>query len=308
MKISEAMDLAVERAREHVGATSPNPPVGAVALDSSGALLATGAHVKAGLGHAEARLLAELREKGILARAHSVVVTLEPCNHQGRTPPCSEALLAAGIRRVVYACKDPNPRVAGDGAGHLRRAGLEVEELAHEGASRLIQPFTRWVTSGRPWVVVKTALDAEGSMIPPPGMKTFTSEASLELAHRLRRESDAIITGSGTILADQPEFTVRRVPDHPGKRRWLMLLDRRGRVPESYLALARSRGFEPRRAVSPEEALDFLGSQGCLQALVEAGPLVTEAFVAGCLWDRRVVIKRGSTGQEDSVEELERLP
>src|SRR4029079_2324066 len=130
------------------------------------------------------------------------------------------------LKRVVYAVKDPNPKVAGGGAEALRSNGLEVLEHPTAEAADLIAPFCRLVRSGKPWVVVKQALSRAGSMVPPPGQKTFTSEGSLLLAHRLRKESDAIITGSGTILADDPLFTVRRVPDHPGKRRFLALLDR----------------------------------------------------------------------------------
>lgn len=141
-------------------------------------------------------------------------------------------------------------------------------------------------------------------MIPPPGQKTFTREKSLRLAHELRKRADAIITGSGTVLADNPEFTVRHVLDHPGKRRWLAILDRRGRVPESYLEAARGRGFAVFKLASLEQGLKDLAALGAVEVLVEAGPAVTQACLAASLWNRHVVIR--STPLGDRVEDLRR--
>jgi diaminohydroxyphosphoribosylaminopyrimidine deaminase/5-amino-6-(5-phosphoribosylamino)uracil reductase len=310
------MKLATDLARQWMGATSPNPPVGAVALDASGTVLSVQAHKKAGEPHAEALVLADLRARGLLASLHTLVVTLEPCNHQGRTPPCTAAIMqAASLKKVVYALKDPNPKVAGGGAEALKKHGIAVEERPTPAARELLEPFSHWSRTGKPWVVVKTALDVSGSMIPPPGKKTFTQESSIRFAHILRRESDAIITGSGTILADDPSFTVRLVPDHPGKRRWLAVLDRRRRVPESWLERARERGLDPLRFETPEEALAGLGARGALQALVEAGPTLSAAFLAqnahasrehspGCLWNRHVIVQQGEPGTQDEIRDL----
>jgi diaminohydroxyphosphoribosylaminopyrimidine deaminase / 5-amino-6-(5-phosphoribosylamino)uracil reductase len=298
---ANAMRLAIEEASRFVGATSPNPPVGAAALDREGAVLGVQAHQLAGTGHAEARLLRDCAERGLSGRVETVVVTLEPCNHQGRTGPCTEAILALpSVRRVVFGARDPNPKVKGGGAERLKQAGLEtlsLEESSHplaDACRELIRPFRHWVTTGLPWVTVKTARTAEGSMIPPPGRKTFTSPDSLKLAHELRRRADAIITGSGTILADRPELTVRLVPDHPGKRRWLVVLDRRGRVPADWLKEAEARGFRPVTGLGFEEALRFLGSEGALEALVEAGPGLSGAVLSTPLWNDHVVITQGT--------------
>src|SRR6185437_12882141 len=239
--IQSAFEQALELAGRYAGATSPNPCVGAAALDSQGRILSLRAHERAGEPHAEARVIAELAQAKPVpdTRPETLVVTLEPCNHQGRTGPCTDAIIRSGFRRVIYGAKDPNPRVAGGGAAKLLAAGIEVlgpesfaDSAIPERCRELIRSFAHWSTSGLPWVTVKTALNQEGSMIPPKGQKTFTSADSLKLAHELRKRADAILTGSGTVLADQPEFTVRHVPDHPGKVRWVAILDRRGRTPE----------------------------------------------------------------------------
>jgi len=132
-------------------------------------------------------------------------------------------------------------------------------------------------------------------MIPPPGQKTFTSETSLTHAHALRRRADAILTGSGCILADDPAFTVRRVPDHPGKSRILAILDRRRRVPDAYFAAARARGLEPRRYEGLEAALDELGAEGALEVLVEAGPTLRRAVLESGLWDEEVIFQQAAS-------------
>lgn len=298
-----AMREAIQAASQFIGATAPNPPVGAAALDKDGELLLSAAHQKAGTFHAEARLLAEAAARGLAEKIETLVVTLEPCNHHGRTPPCTEAILRhKSIRRVVIACLDPNPTVAGGGAEKLRQEGIEVITgvLEKEGR-RLIRPFTKWATNGRPYVLVKAAFNREGNMIPPAGEKTFTSAASLSFAHELRKNSDAIWTGSGTVLSDNPEFTVRRQPDHPGKNRLLVLSDRRRRISQDWLDRARENGFETHFAESLEEGLDYLGKKGALQVLVEAGPTLRDAWLASGLWDESVVIQQGKENEGDRI-------
>lgn len=298
-----AMRAAIQAAEEFVGSTAPNPPVGAVGLNQNGELVGSAAHQKAGTAHAEARLLSEAAERGVLDQIETLVVTLEPCNHHGRTPPCTDAILKnRNIRRVVIGCLDPNPAVAGGGAARLRQAGLEVVTgVLEKQCMKLIAPFTKWAKTKRPYVVIKTALTPDGSMIPPPGAKTFTSSRSLDLAHALRKQSDAIWTGSGTILSDNPEFTVRRLLDHPGKKRILMLSDRRRRVPDAWLQKARENGFETHFAESLAEGLDYLGEKGVLQVLVEAGPSLRDAWLASGLWDESVVIQQGRNSEIDDV-------
>jgi diaminohydroxyphosphoribosylaminopyrimidine deaminase/5-amino-6-(5-phosphoribosylamino)uracil reductase len=298
-----AMREAIRAAEQFVGSTAPNPPVGAAGLDRKGELILSAAHQKAGTAHAEARLLAEAAELGKLGEIETLVVTLEPCNHHGRTPPCTEAILKhKNIRRVVIGCLDPNPAVAGGGAEKLRQAGVEViTGVLEKECRRLIAPFTKWATSKRPYVLIKAAFTPAGSMIPPRGEKTFTSTPSLTLAHRLRKESDAIWTGSGTVLSDNPEFTVRRLPDHQGKKRILLLSDRRRRVTEAWLEKARENGFEIHFADSLEEGLDYLGKKGVLQVLVEAGPTLRDAWLASGLWDESVVIQQGKENEGDTI-------
>lgn len=302
--ISAAFIHALDLARQWQGATAPNPPVGCVLLDADGETLAAAAHQKAGEPHAEALAIALSRENGSFSRIHTVVVTLEPCNHHGRTPPCAHAILETPARHVWIGVSDPNPQVAGGGARYLAAAGLAVHFLADLDtpaaadlsvqAVRLVSPFVKHARTGRPWVTVKQALTCDGSMIPPPGQKTFTSPAALDLAHQLRKQADAVLTGSGTILADVPEFTVRRLADFPGKRRHLVILDRRGRTPPAYVQAAEARGFLVSTETDIAAALTRLGQAGCMEVLVEAGPVLTQAILAGPLWDEHALIRQTS--------------
>lgn len=307
--IAAAFGYAVELAGQWQGATAPNPPVGCVLLDASGKTLAAAAHERAGGPHAEALAISLCRANDTLDRIHTVVVTLEPCNHAGRTPACTGAILETPAHHVWIGAKDPNPLVAGGGGDYLDRAGRSVHALADlddpaapqlaEAVARLIAPFAKHVTTGKPWVTVKQALDRHGSMIPPAGQKTFTSDASLDLAHQLRKRADAVITGSGTILADDPQFTVRRLPDFPGKRRHLVILDRRGRVPASYVEAAQARGFLVSIETDLANALTHLGQAGCLEVLVEAGAELTQAILSSPLWDEHVTIRQRLAADDD---------
>jgi diaminohydroxyphosphoribosylaminopyrimidine deaminase/5-amino-6-(5-phosphoribosylamino)uracil reductase len=308
--IPSALRLAIDAAGRFRGATAPNPTVGCCLLDADGRVLALDAHRRAGTAHAEAGAIAAARAAGTAARVHTVVVTLEPCNHHGRTPPCTEAILSTPARRVVIGVADPNPAVAGGGAGRLAGAGLEIlmakdvpgcTGLAAE-CRTLIAPFAKRAASGRPFVTVKQALDPAGSMMPPPGAKTFTAEPALRLAHALRRRADAILTGSGTVLADDPGFDVRRVPDHPGRRRQLAVLDRRRRVPAAWLEGAAARNLDAFASDDLEAALDRLGASGALEVLVEAGPAVLASIAAAGLWDEWVVIRKGHGAAPDQAE------
>lgn len=290
-----AMSRACLEARQWLGATAPNPPVGAVALNARGEIIAAAAHRKAGTPHAEALLLSQCREQGLLGTVATLCVTLEPCNHHGRTPPCTEAILAARIRHVVVGTRDPNPTVRGGGIAELEKHGVRVTHgVGQEDCRRLLHAFAFSVVHQRPWITVKRALTPAGSMIPPAGQTTFTSESSLVLAHRLRKKADAILTGSGTILADNPMFTVRRVTDHPKKRRWLAILDRRRRVPRSYLDAASQRGLDPLIYDSIEDALNDLRAKGVRDLLVEAGPAVSDAVLAKAKWCLAVDIHQGA--------------
>jgi diaminohydroxyphosphoribosylaminopyrimidine deaminase / 5-amino-6-(5-phosphoribosylamino)uracil reductase len=303
--IQNAMKLAVEKAKAYEGATAPNPPVGATGLDIHGEVLSVQAHEKAGTPHAEVKVIEDCKKRGMLDRLHTLVVTLEPCNHVGKTGPCTEAIIQSPVQRIFYGAKDPNPKVQGAGASMLVKAGLEVHTVpdSQKECEELIRPFAHWVVTGRPWITVKTAFDEKGSMIPPQGQKTFTSETSLVLAHQLRKKSDAILTGSGTIMADLPEFTVRKTPDHSEKMRWLVYMDRRGRVTEDWINLSKTRGFKPYRGTDLEQAIEFLGSQGVVETLVEAGPTLVASILESGLWNEQVrITKSNSKNTADHVE------
>jgi diaminohydroxyphosphoribosylaminopyrimidine deaminase / 5-amino-6-(5-phosphoribosylamino)uracil reductase len=308
--IVSAMAAAIDAARSFEGATAPNPPVGCLLLDAAGDVISIAAHQKAGQLHAEALAIQMAHEAGLASHIHTVVVTLEPCNHQGRTPPCTEAILSTTAKVVVIGMADPNPLVQGGGVERLRAAGLVVSLLdeAHQPAlaqalKRLLAPFTKRMTQGLPWVTVKQAINREGTMLPQPGRKTFTSRSSLELAHTLRRRADAIVTGSGTILADAPEFTVRQVEEIVGKRRKLVLFDRRRRIPNGYIEAATRRGFEVIFGAELEPVLRALANQGVLEVLIEAGPQLTAAVLSSPYWDEHVVITQSApSGGEDQID------
>ena len=302
--ILPAMRLALLEAQKFEGATAPNPPVGCVLLNENGKTLSVAAHQKAGTFHAEALAIKLCREAGLADHIHTIVVTLEPCNHTGLTGPCTEALLSTPARQVWIGMADPNPHVAGGGADRLRKAGLSVQFLTAADAPklkfdlrRLIAAFSKRALNGLPWVTVKQAINSQGNMIPPAGEKTFTSQSSLIFAHKLRRRADAIITGSGTVLADDPHFTVRLVDDFSDKRRHLVLFDRRRRILQSYLDAATTRGFKISFADDLLESLKNMADQGALEVLVEAGPSLTQSILESNLWDEHVLITKGDPDQ-----------
>jgi diaminohydroxyphosphoribosylaminopyrimidine deaminase/5-amino-6-(5-phosphoribosylamino)uracil reductase len=309
--ILNAFGCALAEAELYEGSTSPNPAVGCVLLDAQGSILACEAHQVAGQGHAEARAIDNARMRGTLNLIHTAIVTLEPCNHRGRTSPCVEALLSTPVQTVWIACRDPNPDVKGGGAEALAAAGISVFFLnaldGHDAqdirrrADRLIAPFSKIKRTGLPFVTIKQALDEQNSMIPAPGQKTFTSPSSLTFAHRLRRRADAILTGSGTILSDKPELTVRHVPDFAHKKRFLVILDRRGRVPGSYLSEAAARGFTVLVESDLHSALRKLAGHSVMEILLEAGPTLTAAVLNSNLWDEHVVIRKTSGPDDISV-------
>lgn len=202
------MRLALRAGRRGLGRTSPNPPVGAVVV-KNGAVVGTGFHARAGLPHAEVEAL---RAAGRRARGATLYVTLEPCNHHGRTPPCSEAVLAAGIRRVVIGTSDPNPTVAGRGAERLRAAGLDVVSgVLQRECDELIAFFRRHVASGLPFVTLKLAASLDGRIATAAGeSRWITGAASRRHVHHLRDIHDAVLIGAETALADDPELTCRR--------------------------------------------------------------------------------------------------
>lgn len=221
------MARAIELARRGEGRTAPNPPVGAV-LVRDDAVVGEGWHPAAGQPHAE---IFALDAAGERARGATLYVTLEPCCHQGRTGPCTEALITAGVQRVVYGTVDPNPQVAGQGLARLQAAGIEVAAgpLADD-CRRLIAPFAKQVATGRPYVILKAAMTVDGRLATVSGESRWISgEASRELVHRWRDRVDGILTGAGTVLADDPRLTVR-LPAGGGRNPARIVLDNRLRT------------------------------------------------------------------------------
>lgn len=307
------MREALLLARKGRGRTSPNPAVGAVIV-KEGVVLGRGWHRQAGTAHAEVHALAEAGEA---ARGATLYVTLEPCCHQGRTGPCTEAILQAGISRVVVAMVDPNPLVSGCGLQTLRNAGLSVTSgvLAGEAAS-LNAPFIKWISCGLPFVTVKNGISLDGKIATRTGdSRWITGELSRLEVHRLRDSVDAVITGIGTVLADDPELTVR-LPEG-GRNPVRVVLDRLARTPLT--AKLVNDGKAPTLiAVSPEAPQDrvrALSGQGadilqvpladgrldlnvllrelgkrCLTSLlVEAGGTLNSSFLFGNLVDKVVL-------------------
>jgi len=223
------MRRALELAERGRGLTSPNPMVGAVVVAPSGAVVGEGVHMKAGAPHAE---IEALRAAGPRARGAMLYLTLEPCAHQGRTPPCATAIVGAGVARVVAPLADPNPLVAGRGFEVLRRAGVEVAVglLAEEAALQNRVFFTA-MRERRPHVTLKAAMTLDGKIADTQGASRWiTGERARARAHRLRSEADAIIVGVTTVLRDDPELTVRL--DEPWPREpYRVALDTEGRTP-----------------------------------------------------------------------------
>ena len=228
------MARAIELARRGLFTTDPNPRVGCVIADGE-RVIAEGWHEKAGLPHAEVVALAAA---GAAARGATAYVTLEPCSHFGRTPPCADALIAAGIGRLVYAMKDPNPRVNGAGIARLAAAGIALTGGVLEQESLELNPgFVSRMTRGQPWVTVKLAASLDGGTALPGGESHWiTGEAAREDVQKLRARSSAVMTGSGTVLADDPRLDVRL----PGATRQPLrvVLDSKLRTPATARILA----------------------------------------------------------------------
>ena len=224
------MRRALELALDAVGSTSPNPPVGAVVV-KNGRIVGEGHTQPTGGEHAE---IVALGQAGELARGSTLYVTLEPCSHQGRTPPCTDAIITAGVEEVHASVVDPNPQVSGTGLEQLRRAGISVTlGEGREDAEELIAPHAKFITTGTPLVTAKFAMSLDGKIATRTGdSKWITSEESRRYVHRLRAQSDAIMAGIGTVLADDPQLTARDADGAPLPRQPLrVVVDSSRRLP-----------------------------------------------------------------------------
>lgn len=276
MTDDEAMARAIDAAATARVVAHPNPWVGCVLLRPDGGIVVGATHAPGG-PHAEADALQ--RAGGNVAGA-TAVVTLEPCSHHGRTPPCADALIAAGVARVVVGLLDPDPRVRGSGVAALEAAGIDVTVgvRAAEIEAQLA-PYLHHRRTARPYVVAKLAASLDGRTAAPDGSsKWITGSGARADAHRLRAESDAVLVGAGTVRADDPELTVR-LAEGPDPARIVL-----GQAPPD----ARVR---PCREMGGDlsEILDELGADGMVQVLVEGGPSVVTAFHRAGLIDRYVL-------------------
>jgi diaminohydroxyphosphoribosylaminopyrimidine deaminase / 5-amino-6-(5-phosphoribosylamino)uracil reductase len=280
------MSWAVELAARGLGTTSPNPVVGSV-LVRDGVVVGEGWHERAGGPHAEVNALAAA---GDLARGATAYVTLEPCNHTGRTGPCAQALIDAGVSRVVYAVADPGA-LAGGGAERLRAHGVEVVGgvLAAE-AERVNEAWLTSARHGRPHVLWKFAATLDGRSAAADGTSRWISSAdSREQVHALRRSVDAIVAGSGTVLADDAHLTAREPDGTLSSRQPLrVVVDRRGRVPAGSRVLDSAAPTFVSRASNPAELLAELHGKGVVSVLLEGGPTLAGSFLQAGLVDRVV--------------------
>jgi diaminohydroxyphosphoribosylaminopyrimidine deaminase / 5-amino-6-(5-phosphoribosylamino)uracil reductase len=256
--------------------TSPNPWVGAVLATDDGRSF-DGATEPPGGRHAE---IVAIDAAGHAARGSTLYSTLEPCCHMGRTPPCTDAIVMAGIRRVVIGIDDPDPSVGGRGVAALRAAGIDVEVgVRADDVRRQLAPYVKHRTTGRPWVVLKLAASLDGRTAAPDGSSRWiTGDEARADAHRLRAESDAVIVGAGTVRADDPALTVRAVEGRDPLRVVL------GKAP------AEAKVHPAVELDGPlDGVLDELGRRGVVQAMVEGGAAVAGAFHREGLVDRYVL-------------------
>ncbi len=315
-RMDQAMGLAIATASRARRLSPPNPWVGAVVLSASGEVVGTGSTQAPGGSHAE---VAALLEAGELARDGVLVVTLEPCNHQGRTPACTEQIIAAGISRVVVAIEDPDPLVAGSGIERLRSAGIEVSlGIRNAEVREQLAPYLHQRLTGRAFCVVKTAMSLDARSVARDGTSQWiTGPEARSDAHNLRADSQAVIIGAGTALADSPSLNARDATPPATRQPNRVLLDARGRVPAtgplfdqsiaativfttvsadaSAVAAWREAGalvevVEPQvSGVHLEQVLEVLASKyGVLQAMVEGGAAMHAAFIEASLVNRVV--------------------
>ena len=303
------MRRALALARKGWGQTAPNPLVGAVVV-RDGEVVGEGWHTRFGAAHAEVEAL---RAAGDRAQGSTVYVTLEPCAHTGKTPPCADALVAAGVARVVIAAHDPNPDAVG-GVERLRAAGIEVATGIEERAAReLDAPFFHAFVERRPWVTLKLALSLDGALADATGhSRWITGDDSRRVVHEMRAGSDAIGIGIGTALADNPSLTVRDAPA-PRVPPARVVFDRAARLPLASVLATTARdvptivvvnsppaarmtalealGVRLVQARSLRAALDALGEAGLRSLLVEGGARLAGAFIGAGLVDRLVIFQ-----------------
>lgn len=324
------MQLALSLGRRGLGNTWPNPAVGVVIV-KDGVIVGRGWTMPGGRPHAETEAL---RRAGALARGATLYTSLEPCSHHGKTPPCADAIVAAGIARVVSALEDPNPEVAGQGHARMRASGIPVETgLCAQDARRSHAGHILRIREGRPLVTLKLAVSADGKA----GLKgrkpvAITGAAARDFVHRLRAANDAILVGIGTVLADDPELTCR-LPGMKKQSPLRVVLDASLRLPPSsrlaqsardvpVLVFASDRyqgdhsklhafGIEVLRippageGVDLHSALKALAARGVTRLMVEGGPIVAASFLRAGLADEVVLLRSSNEIGPDGIDAIE---
>ena len=277
------MRIALRLAARNLGQTWPNPAVGALVV-KDGQIVGQGRTARGGRPHAETEALAQA---GHHARGATLYVTLEPCSHQGKTAPCTQAIINAGIARCIIACRDPNPRVNGQGIAQLQAAGIEVIEGVCEAQARALnRGFISVMERNRPYIALKIATSLDGKITTGTSERWLTGERARAYGHLLRSRYDAIAPGIGTVLADDPLLTCR-LPGLEDCSPLRIVFDRQGRLPDDS-QLARTLKHAPvwLTRFPPDEAVAWLASEGVTRLLIEAGQQLSTAFLRSGLVDR----------------------
>jgi diaminohydroxyphosphoribosylaminopyrimidine deaminase/5-amino-6-(5-phosphoribosylamino)uracil reductase len=314
------MATALQLAQKGLYSTDPNPRVGCVITEGE-RVIGQGWHVRAGEGHAEVNALADVKRQGFSAKGATAYVTLEPCSHQGRTPPCAQALIDAGVDRVVAAMKDPNPTVSGNGFAMLEKAGIVVQHGLLEQEAKALNPgFIKRMQTGLPWVRIKMAISLDGRTAMASGESQWiTGAAAREDVQRLRARSSAVLTGAGTLIQDNPSLNVRlQAPDQIAagitiRQPMRVVLCSDGQFPDGALNLFKHMGqvvvctgekvqittmpqgqaqidhwslpLNSSGLIDLHALLVRLGEKGCNELLVEAGARLAGAFIQAGLVD-----------------------
>ncbi|MFO0389381.1 MAG: bifunctional diaminohydroxyphosphoribosylaminopyrimidine deaminase/5-amino-6-(5-phosphoribosylamino)uracil reductase RibD [Alphaproteobacteria bacterium] len=296
------MQQALSLAKTNLGQTWPNPSVGAVVVKNN-VVIGQGCTARGGRPHAETEALTQA---DLNARGATLYVTLEPCSHHGKTPPCVDAIISAGIARCVIACRDPHKNVNGAGIAKLKEAGIEiVENMCAAEAKEINRGFFSVVEKKRPYIALKIATSADGKIAYPThsGKKWITGNAARNEVHGLRSEFDAVLTGIGTVLADDPLLTVRlQNLEHKSPVR--VVLDRKHRLPATS-KLIQSKNIAPLWVLdSPtlESAIEELTEKGITRLLVEAGQGLNTALINSYLVDSIYWFKAPFTIGEDGLD------
>ena len=293
------MEAALSLAERGRGTTSPNPMVGAVIV-RDGRIVGRGFHQHPGGDHAE---VMAIREAGENARGANMYVTLEPCNHTGRTPPCSETIITAGIKRVITAMRDPNPHVEGGGIERLQQAGIEISlGLLEERASRLNEAFVKFTVTGSPFLTLKLAMTLDGRIADRHGhSKWITGPETRKMVHRWRAWSDAVMVGSGTVLADNPRLNVR---DAEGDDPLRVIVDPECAVPFDACVFADENALVITSDASDKQRRVILEDHGIEVLVLNGGPgTIPMKSVMGTLGKRQLtsILCEGGAGMAGSL-------